>query len=174
MLNWLVLRVAPQKEFEAQRRIARRGHQAICPFELKWRRRDSRSKHKIERPYPIFTRYVFTGIQRWPHDVRDIVDNIEEVQGVIGAGSAPIFLPEPQMNWIRAIAEANGDLKQIGNAIAVHKAIKPGEPVRITEGAFAGFVGPLESIVGQNAEVMVEMFDSMRLVKVPLAKLERA
>jgi transcription antitermination factor NusG len=174
MQSWLVLRVAPQKEFEAARRIARRGHQAICPFELKWRRRDSRSRHKIAKPYPLFTRYVFAGISRWPHDYRDIFDNIEEVQGVIGAGMSPVVLSEPAMNWIRALAEAKGDLKQIGSAIAVHKAIKPGEPVRITEGAFNGIVGPLSNIVGQNAEVLVQIFNSMHLVKVPLAKLERA
>jgi len=174
MLQWLVLRVAPQKEFEAERRIRNRGHKALCPFELKWRRKSVYTKHKVSKPYPIFTRYVFTGIERWPHDFRDIADNIEEVQGVVGAGFDPVRLTEPEMNWIRAIGEAQGNLKAIANAVAVHKAIKPGDKVRITEGPFYGFSGPMESIVGQNAEVMVQLFNSMHLVKVPMAKLERA
>jgi transcription antitermination factor NusG len=174
MLTWLVLRVAPQKEFEAERRIRLRGHQTLCPFELKWRRKSVYTKHKVSKPYPIFTRYVFTGIERWPHDFRDIQDNIEEVQGVVGAGHDPVHLSEPEMNWIKAIADAQGDLKSIASAVAVHKAIKPGDNVRIIEGPYFGHVGPMESIIGQNAQVVVQIFNSMHLVKVPMAKLERA
>ena len=172
MLTWLVLRVAPQKEFDTARHIARMGHEALCPFETKWRRKNTFSKHKIERPYPLFTRYVFAGIQSWPHDFRDIADSITWIQGVIGFSGEPTTLSDLELEWIKAIGEANGDLKAIRHTVSVHKAIKVGTDVRITEGSFSGFTGPLSFIVGNEAQVAVEIFNSMRLVKIPLAKLE--
>lgn len=174
MLQWLVLRVAPQKEFDTARHIARMGHEALCPFESKWRRKNTFSKHKIERPYPLFTRYVFAGIKTWPHDFVEIRDTITFVQGVIGVNGEPAFLSEAERAWIAAMGEANGDLKAIQHTVSVHKAIKVGTSVRITDGAWTGHVGPLNCIIGREAHVAVEIFNAMRLVKIPLAKLEPA
>lgn len=173
MLHWLVLRVAPQKEFEAAKQIADRGHAALCPFEQKWRRQHSRTRHKKRRKYPLFTRYVFAGISSWPHDYRDIIDSIDDVQGVVGVGAVPALLTETEIQWIKAICETGGDADQ-HSTTSVHKAIKPGEPVRIMEGSFEGKVGPLDCVVGKDAKVMIEIFNSMHLVKIPLSKVERA
>lgn len=171
MKHWLVLKVAPQKEFEAAKQIADRGHASLCPFEVKWRRHHSRTRHKKRRKYPLFTRYVFAGISAWPHDYRDIIDSIEDVQGVVGVGAVPALLSETEIEWLRAICETGGD---VSTATSVHKAIKPGEPVRLTEGPFEGRVGPLSSIAGKNAEVILEIFNSMHVVKTTLSKIERA
>jgi transcription antitermination factor NusG len=173
MKHWLVLRVAPQKEFEAAKQIADRGHAALCPFEQKWRRRHSRTRHKKQHKYPLFTRYVFAGISAWPGDYRDIIDSIEEVQGVVGVGAVPARLTESEIEWIKAICATGGD-RDMQSATSVHKAIKPGEPVRIMEGSFEGKVGPLDCVLGKDAKVLIEIFNSMHLIKIPLAKIERA
>lgn len=170
ILSWLVLRVAPQKEFEAARHITERGHEALCPFESKWRRRNSHTRHKVEVRYPLFTRYVFAGISLWPHDFRDIADNIEAIQGVVGYGAAPCMLSASEMRWIRAMAGSQLDAA----GVALHKAIEPGAPVIVSEGPFQGRTGTAASIVGKKAHVLMELFNSMQIVKISLAQLERA
>lgn len=173
MKHWLVLKVAPQKEFEAAKQIADRGHASLCPFEVKWRRHHSRTRHKKRRKYPLFTRYVFAGISAWPHDYRDIIDSIEDVQGVVGVGVEPARLTDAEIAWLQSMCAGDADTEAFAST-SVHKAIKPGEPVRLTEGPFEGRVGPLSSIAGKNAEVILEMFSALHLVKVPLSKIERA
>lgn len=171
MAHWLVLRVAPQKEFEAAERIAGRGHQTLCPYEQKWRRKHSRTRHKKPHKYPVFTRYVFAGIAAWPQDYHDIKDNVEAVQDAVGFGGRPAMLTYAEIQWIRTIA---GRTVELGGGVSIHKAIEPGAQVVVSEGPFQGRTGTASCIVGRKAHVLLELFNSMQQVEIPLAKLERA
>ena len=61
------------------------------------------------------------------------------------------------------------------NAPNPHKAIlavRAGQKAEIVEGPFAGHRGSVSRVVGKNATVLVELFNSMQEVQIPVAKLE--
>lgn len=171
-MNWLVLRVLPQKEFEAERRIKDRGHDALCPFEEKWRRRNSRSRHKRLWKYPYFTRYVFAGIKAWPWDWKDIESNVDTVQGYLRRdlnGDQPFILTSADIYRLSRMGDAR--LSQDG-AAALHKAITTGSNATVVEGAYHGHTVTVDSICGDTANVVLQLFNSMVTAKISLAKLD--
>jgi hypothetical protein len=171
-VNWLVLRVVPQKEFEAEKRIKDRGHDALCPFEEKWRRRNSRSRHKRLWKYPCFTRYVFAGIRQWPWDWNDIETNVDLVQGYLRRdlnGDQPFFLSSADVRHLSEMGDAK--LSQDGAAV-LHRAIMVGSSATVGEGIYRGHTVTVESIVGNSANVALQLFNSMVSAKISLAKLD--
>ena len=168
-LSWLVLRVHPQREFEAEKRIKDRGHDALCPFEEKWRRRNSRSRNKQLWRYPYFSRYVFAGIRIWPEDWLDIEGNVDPIQGYLAHDSRPYMLTGAEIGYLVTMSDAR--VSQDG-AAALHRAIKPGGGATVVDGAFQGHTVMVDSIVGSTANVVLQLFNSMATVKISLAKLD--
>ena len=168
-LSWLVLRVLPQKEFEAEKRIKDRGHDALCPFEEKWRRRNSRSRHKRPWKYPYFTRYVFAGIRAWPADWDDIRQNVDVVQGYLVHDGKPHVLASTEVEYLTRMADVK--VSQDGASV-LHRAIMAGANVTVAEGAWQGHTVRVDSIVGNSANVVLQLFNSMVTAKISLAKLD--
>ena len=160
LLHWLVVRTHPQKEFDAERQIKDRGYDALCPYEEKWRRRHSRTNHKRPWKYPLFTRYVFAGVNH-PWDWHDIRQNVDVVQYTIGS------LTPVDVDYLQRLSHEGYNVRT-----DPHRAIKVGGEAKISDGSFQGHTVTIHTIVGKQAHVVVQMFNSYMPVQIPLAKLD--
>lgn len=166
--RWYVLSVPSQSEFKIEAELKKQGHDAMVPVEYKWRRRNAHSKHKKRKAYPVFPRYVFTGIRReprWP----DITSLQPAPVRPVSFDGKPAQLTEDEV--ARLITISSDRLPQGFN---LHKAIREGEIARITDGPFAGHSAHVHKIDGDHATVSLRMLGSDRSVPVPLAQMEAA
>src|SRR4030095_13958887 len=106
-LLWLVLRVQAQKEFHAERLIRDHGHQALVPYEQKWKRTGRARRPKLWR-YPYFTRYVFAAFRDpvdWTLVERGTDPEDRIIKGPIGFGGKPALLNSAEVAyWERQCA----------------------------------------------------------------------
>ncbi len=82
----------------------------------------------------------------------------------------PLALPEPSVARVRAMSEAPRKIRARNTSLH----FRPGEKVRITEGPFTDFIVDIREIRGENARVVLELFNSAREVSIGLSELEAA
>lgn len=172
-MQWYVAVVPAQRELTARDLLREHGYDVMVPVEYKWRRKSRYGKAKVERPYVLLTRYVFIGCQdapNWWH-LRHIefpFTGQKIIQHVLGTSAGPTPLP----------AEAVSALHLLNLGIPgynPHKAIRPGGNAQFAEGhPFAGKVVRVREIMAKKARVLIEAFNSMREIEVPLEILEAA
>jgi transcriptional antiterminator RfaH len=138
---WACAQVEPQQERAAQHFLRLNGFESYCP-RLRVTRR-SHGRQIITKP-PLFPSYVFVAVvngwwsARWcPHVVRLILN-----------GVTPAVVPDHVIAEIQS--RERGGLIELPRAAKFH----PGDPVRITQGAFSG---RLALYAGMKARQRIEV-----------------
>jgi len=162
MAYWACAQIEPQRERAAQHYLGLSGYTSYCP-----RLRIIRRSHgrKILTKPPLFPSYVFVTVlagwwsARWcPHVVRLILN-----------GDQPAVVADSIITEIRS--------RERGGLVELPKRAgpKPGDPVRVVAGAFAG---QLALYQGQRpherALVLLAMLGSHQRVELPREAIEAA
>ena len=168
-LQWVAFRVQAQTELKVQNKLTQREHPALVPVEWKWRRRNTQSRLRVKRAYPLFVSYVFAGIHGWG-DFRDIRDNIDDVMGVVAFNGKPSILSANDVRFIASLSGREATMVDINP----HKALVPGGAAQIIAGPFAGQSVKIDSVSAKRAKVLMNMLNSMQIVEISVAALEAA
>lgn len=168
-IRWYVLRTAAQKELAAETQVKRLGFTTRVPIEHKWRRKSSHSRLKVERPYPLFARYLFVGFNGAPRWFD--LSSADLLQGALGYGGRPQALKPIEVEYMLDLAERGASRRFVGS-INPHKAVVVGEMARIIGGGFDGHTVKVTEIVNAKAKVLLSLFNSMQIVPIPVEHLE--
>ena len=178
MIRWHIIRTAPQTEFKAVSRLKREGLAAFAPIEVK---RVRARGHNLgsKRNYPVLVRYAIVGCEdiryEWAKLREDPDVYPRMMQGVLGLNRRiPYALSEAEVSYLAFLSENPVPYVQ---AVNPHKAqpavLLPGQiatPID-PEHPFAKFTGPVSSIVGKKAHVILEIFGTYREVEFELEDL---
>jgi transcriptional antiterminator RfaH len=143
---WYAVYTRPRAEDIARDNLMRQGYRAYLPRYRTW---VSHARRRQTALRPLFPRYLFAGVDGTSMRWRPILSTVG-VSGVIRAGDMPVAVPDGLVAALRA-QEAAG----LFNRIAAHRALKVGELVRVTIGAFQEMVGQLIELRDQDRVVVL-------------------
>jgi transcription antitermination factor NusG len=181
-MTWYILRVAPQAELRTEAALRDLGYQSFTPIEYK-RRRLRKSSSRMWA-YPMFIRYSFVGIEdRSPqvcyghlHRIKSLIgaEVGGVVQGVLGWREKPAPLKPEDAEYLQTLS---GQTIRYVGSINPHRAIQPptvGGSARIIDGAFQDSDRQVKvsAITNRKASVLLEVFNSMQTVTIPIEYLE--
>jgi len=146
--RWYVVQTHPCAERRAMAHLERQGFTTYLPRYRK-RRRHARRVETVEAP--LFPRYLFVSIdlatQRW----RSIHSTIG-VSHLVCNGGDPAPLPDAVIDQLRA-GERDGCVQ-----LPVRPPFKPGESVRILDGAFTSCLGLYDGMKdGERIAVLLDL-----------------
>lgn len=157
--QWYALRSKPRKEDAVWRQLRGEGIEVFYP-----RLRVNPVNPRSRKIKPYFPGYMFvnvdleqTGVSRFqwmPHTL-----------GLVSFGGEPAHVPDNLIielhKRVAEIAEAGGEL---------FDGLKPGDPVRISSGPFAGYEAIFDSRIDGNerVRVLLELLTSKRRVPIEL------
>ena len=131
---WYALRTRARSEKKAARILAARGIQSYCPVIRKERRWADRTRTVR---FPMFPGYVFARFP--PGRLLDVLQ-ASGVVGVVRTGGTPTAVRPDELEAVRllerGVAEAGGEPR-------LEESLKPGDPVEVASGPFAGMRGSL-------------------------------
>ena len=170
-LRWYVLRTNPQCEDRAKVSLEAAGFISYLP-KMKKETRHVRTKEWLVKEYPLFTRYIFVGMEEgrehWGY-----VRGCDGVECALGVNGKPLRVPT---NEVQAFIEAqgNGEFDQLRRS-SVKRPFRVEEPVEIQAGPFAGFSGNVVSIGGKRqVEIMVKIFGRLTPVSIDERQVKAA
>jgi transcriptional antiterminator RfaH len=143
---WYAVYTRPRAEGTARDNLLRQGYSAYLP---RCRIVISHARRRQSVLRPLFPRYLFAGVDRASMRWRPILST-RGVSGVVRAGDEPVPVPAGLVAALRA-QEAAG----LFNRIAARPALKVGELVRVTVGAFQEMVGQLIEMRDQDRVVVL-------------------
>lgn len=147
--RWYAVHTRPHAESKAARHLERQGFATYLPRYLK-RRRHAR---KIDvAAAPLFPRYLFVAVdmatQRW----RAISSTVGVVRLVCN-GDVPAPVPEGVIEQLRAHQDERGFVR-----LAAGARLRPGERVRVLDGAFCDCLGLFEGVTdGERVAILLEL-----------------
>ena len=144
MISWYAVHTQPHAEAKALDNLLRQGYRAYLP-RGRTEVRHARRRQLVLRP--LFPRYLFTGLDRATMPWRPILSTFG-VSSVVRAGGEPAPVPAEIVAKLRE-REAAGDFDRPSPG----RALRVGELVRVTTGAFEDMLGRL-----------VELRDEARVV----------
>ncbi len=163
---WAIACALPQREGHAEAELARAGFEAYCPREIVHAGNFSK-RREVERP--LFPRYIF---------FRGFPGHGE----ALACGSLHSILPHGDGTWARvahglvaalAAAESAGDLHAAGKARLRRRAVSPGDSVRITGGALAGWAATVIAVTpDKRLTLLVNMLGRETRATLPFDKIE--
>jgi len=126
---WYLIYTKPRQERIAVNNLERQGYHTYLPLLRQRRRRAGRYSEVVEA---LFPRYLFIHLDEQTDNWAPIRSTLG-VSGLVRFGGMPSKVPDPLIDMIRASADASG-IQQLPE-----KELKPGDKVRIREGAMAGY-----------------------------------
>ena len=178
-MNWLALRTLPiaRLEFTVLHALNQKERPALVPFEEKWVKRPG-TKLRHAKKFALFPRYVFAGFKSMgDYQQTCFLINREaadrgKLPPILGAvrfgGAEPAKLSPTDVSFLRDLSAPRP------TQINLHRALQPGGKVQILEGPFNGFTAQLDTVSRKNVTVMLKMFNSMQVVRLPVAAVEAA
>ncbi len=159
-MKWLVAYTQPRGESVADRHLQNQGFAVYLPRYLK-RRRHARRTDWVAAP--LFPRYLFVGIDPARSRWRSIISTIG-VAGLVWQGEEPAAVPA---DVLRAIRERENTDGYVG--ISNSPKFRPGDAIRIAEGALAGLTGIFECARDeQRVMVLLDLLGRKARVETPL------
>jgi transcriptional antiterminator RfaH len=146
--HWYVVQTRPHVEVRAAQHLQRQGFATYLPRHLK-RRRHARRTEIVAAP--LFPRYLFVRVdmatQRW----RSIHSTIG-VSRLVCNGDDPAVVPDAVIAALRS-HERDGYVR-----LPARPLFKPGEAVRILDGAFASCPGLYDGMAsGERVAVLLDL-----------------
>lgn len=143
-----------------------------------------RTHKQIVRTFPLFTGYIFVGTLQKAPRFRDMLD-AKGIARLLGFDGRPFSIdPSTVVRFMEAenamafddTREARIRRRQEGRTQidTIRMQFPVGSLQRITEGAFAGFNGQVESVVGKGiVKVMVDIFGRLTPIDTPVEYLRQ-
>jgi transcription antitermination factor NusG len=165
--EWWVLRVTPNEEIRAEKQVKQLGYEAICPYQLGYRRRRGNP-----RPWkhPLFRGYLFATWPDWNAGWNHVTSKIEAIYDFLGPAMSPMpsILKPADVEYLMSIADGKYDPDA-----EKEPALCVGETVLIAEGIGQGYGGEVEEIRGKKAAVSVKEVKMTSKLWVPIANLQK-
>jgi len=134
--RWYAVRTQPRAEDRAQVNLENQGFEVFTPRVARSVRHARRQSWRLT---PLFPGYTFIRLdasrQRWRP-----VDSTFGVANIVKIGHIPAPLPSGLIEQLKALADANGEVTGLKEAIAV------GDRVRVVGGPFDTWIGDVLSL----------------------------
>jgi len=167
MNSWYAIMTAPQAEFKVAAVLRTYGYDVVAPEEVKFAR-NPRTKKRVMRSYPLFSRYLFVSREGgipWMHLAL-------KVKGYVGAvsidGRSPTPIAASEVHRIRQMG------RHPGTSVNPHRALAIGGMAYVAEGVYTGKLVKIEGLEKGKAVIMQSFFGAERKVLIPLQSLEAA
>ncbi len=165
MKRWYAVYTRARGEAWAAGNLIRQGFEVYFPKIRKEVRHARRIRSVLA---PMFPRYLLvrmdTERQRWRS-----VNGTFGVSHIICQGEIPASVPDEVISAIRGREDQSGVVRLMPNGL------KPGDQVRVREGAFADYSALLEEMCGQErAILLLELMGRSVRVSVPLDNIAAA
>ena len=154
--RWTALAVWEGSEMAVVKAVKAMGHCALAPFETLYRRqKGSQGQFKmVTVEQPLIPGYVFAGVRGAPVSWRRVCEgnrDLRKVRGQVMAASRPARFSEAEMARLRALYRTapRSDLL---------RALRKGDPVRVTSGPFRDFASVVEEITETSVRISVVLF----------------
>lgn len=170
-MKWFALVVPSQRELAAVRELSRIGCRAFAPVEYRAVRVSPHRKAKAvePRPHPLFSRYVFAESPDW-YEIRQLqIKGKPLVTSVLSSNGQPYRLPALEVLHLLNLGE-NGPPQTIDPA----RNLQAGDHAVIADGPFKGHAVKVAHAGYDSARVLVNVFNSLREIAVPISMLEAA
>lgn len=145
MQQWFAVHTQPRMEARAMVHLQRQGFEVYLPRYLK---RRSHARRVDRRAAPLFPRYLFVALDLAWQGWRTIRSTFG-VTDIVRHGDTPTKVPDDVITAIRS-REDTGGLVELG----LLPEFRPGAPVEIVDGAFAG-VRAIFECVSDERRVML-------------------
>jgi len=160
-LEWYLLRVEPQGEFQVARALTLRGREVYIP-------RITRQKTRnIHKELPLFPGYLFIRLD-W--DLGDWTE-IKEQSHIIGWVNFDGLVPSISDDQM---AELSAQVDSMNGENGLWRRFKVGEPVRVDAGSFQGLAEVIEEAKSSTSKalVLMEFMGRIAQIRVPWMNLE--
>jgi transcriptional antiterminator RfaH len=144
--SWYAVYTQPHAEAKALEHLSRQGYCAYLPRYRTW---ISHARRRQTVLRPLFSRYLFAGVERASMRWRPILSTIG-VSDVIRTGDEPTPVPPEIVAAIRE-RESTGAFDRLDP----RESLRLGELVRVTAGAFEDMVGKLVELRDQDRVVVL-------------------
>ncbi len=138
--KWYVAQIKVNGFERAVANLARQGFLTFSPMQKKTVRHARQLKNVLR---PVFPGYLFVQFGAERGDWRKINSTFGVARLVSFEKSAPAPVPDSLIAGLRARCDAQDCLRAPDD-------LKIGEKVRMVAGAFAGFVGEVENLIGEE------------------------
>lgn len=129
----------------------------------------ARQRHVVARP--LFQRYVMVGLDPVELPFSE-VRKTHAVEWFVANGEGPVRIPTAAVEALRRAEEAGEFDETIPRKAP--PPFKPGDPVEVAEGPFAGFIADVIAAPSEKrVEIMLTMFGRKTRMTAPLANLRR-
>ncbi|GGD30883.1 transcription termination/antitermination protein NusG [Aureimonas glaciei] len=154
-LRWYVLRSNPNCEDRAQASLEAAGFVSFIP-KYRRERRHKRTKEWLIKEYPLFSRYLFLGLEpgreHWGQ-----VRKCDGVESAVNINGTPLRVSAHEIQQV-IDAQATGEFDDLRRS-SVKRPHAAGDLIYIESGPFAGFHANVTSLKGKRAiEVMIQIF----------------
>lgn len=162
--QWYVAQIKPNGFDRAIANLARQGFLTFMPMQKKTVRHARQLKDVLR---PVFPGYLFIQFGAERADWR----KINSTFGVARLISFDKSTPAPVPDALMAGLQARCDVKQ---CLQPFDDLEVGERVEMVAGAFAGFVGQVEDMVGQdNVRVLLDIMGQSARIDINRGQLSR-
>jgi transcriptional antiterminator RfaH len=164
MADWYVVRTHAHAETKALENLVRQDYEAYLPSCRRWRKH-ARRREIVRRP--LFPSYLFVSFDIEHSYWRPIFSTIG-VASLICNGDIPSRVPEGVVDSIR-------DAENAGFFDYTHAVtrLKPGDPVRVAHGPFAGLIGQLQSMASRDrVRVLLDILGRQTTTVLVLSEVE--
>jgi transcription antitermination factor NusG len=168
---WYVLRCATRQEARAVSSLAELSIAHYLPQEVRWHML-SRGREREKRTAALFPGYLFAQLTDEDFDrIRDA----DGIHGLVKIDGRAAVVNASRLHWL-AFHEAQGMYDSTWSATKERWKPKKGEAAVVTRGPFAGHLGVIEKLRGENrAMLMMGLFGfAPKPYEVHIADLEAA
>lgn len=167
MRKWFVAQVQPGKETLAESHLMRQDFQTFLPLYRKTIRHARRTQEVLR---PLFPGYIFVSLDL-------TVDQWRCINGTRGVSHLltqddhrPLSVPDGIIEALEKEQEQQGAIAM--GALA--NAFKSGDTIRITEGAFAEYIGTIESLSDKDrVQLLLNFMNRPMTIDLPLTSMEK-
>jgi transcriptional antiterminator RfaH len=165
--TWFVVVCNPKCERRAQLGLRRAGYPTYLPQTKRWA---VHARKKEERENPLFPRYLFLGLRSDQDFWR--MQGVNGVEGLIRTDSQPVRVSGGLLARILE-REPAGEF-DFTRLPEVGPEYRPGELVRLSKGALAGFVAEVSAMLSKGrVEVLVSFMWNITRAKMQATELQR-
>jgi transcriptional antiterminator RfaH len=159
MLRWYLVHTKPLGESIACSNLERQGYETYLPQLLETVRQRQR---RFERVTALFPRYLFLRLDEGEQSLKPVHSTLG-VTSVVRFGSRYANVPDEVIGHLRGREDPGSGLHRLREP----ERLKPGAPVTLTGGAFAGFEAIFEREVGsERASVLLGILGHQTRVQV--------
>jgi len=153
--------------------LARLGFESYRPVITEKRRCGPRGKLRRFRR-PLLGPYLFVNVAA--ADIRHAcaahLGGTVALRGFLTINGDPKAVPPAEIDRLR-LRCAEGDFDEVAGRTA-RPSFSPGDQARVLTGPFCDFAAVIDSVMGENARVMIDLFGRATPAEMPLMALEHA